>query len=203
MCLLCLLTRRFPSFSVVFFDDSMKIFVFSFSLCVFVYVYVVCVFVEIRASLVVFAVCCFRRSSWGIGFGGCSKSKRRLSPMFARRFGRNERKPRRIKRKRRRTKEIDDRENEHCSSYYSRDLLLLLLNRCRFKMMVRCASLFFFFFVVDDVVVLQRMRRSASFFLFERKVKINFRFFKILVDTRPRFFSLLRSDDASSCTDDE
>ena len=50
------------SFSVVFFDDSMKIFVFSFSLCVFVYVYVVCVFVEIRASLVVFAVCCFRRS---------------------------------------------------------------------------------------------------------------------------------------------
>ena len=202
MCLLCLLTRRFPSFSVVFFDDSMKIFVFSFSLCVFVYVYVVCVFVEIRASLVVFAVCCFRRSSWGIGFGGYSKSKRRLSPMFARRFGRNERKPRRIKRKRRRTKEIDDRENEHCSSYYSRDLLLLLLNRCRFKMMVRCASLFFFFFVVDDVVVLQRMRRSASFFLFERKVKINFRFFKILVDTRPRFFSLLRSDDASSCTDE-
>jgi len=196
------LTRRFPSFSVVFFDDSMKIFVFSFSLCVFVYVYVVCVFVEIRASLVVFAVCCFRRSSWGIGFGGYSKSKRRLSPMFARRFGRNERKPRRIKRKRRRTKEIDDRENEHCSSYYSRDLLLLLLNRCRFKMMVRCASLFFFFFVVDDVVVLQRMRRSASFFLFERKVKINFRFFKILVDTRPRFFSLLRSDDASSCTDE-
>lgn len=50
------------SFSVVFFDDSMKIFVFSFSLCVFVYVYVVCVFVEIRASLVVFAVGCFRRS---------------------------------------------------------------------------------------------------------------------------------------------
>ena len=190
------------SFSVVFFDDSMKIFVFSFSLCVFVYVYVVCVFVEIRASLVVFAVCCFRRSSWGIGFGGYSKSKRRLSPMFARRFGRNERKPRRIKRKRRRTKEIDDRENEHCFSYYSRDLLLLLLNRCRFKMMVRCASLFFFFFVVDDVVVLQRMRRSASFFLFARKVKINFRFFKILVDTRPRFFSLLRSDDASSCTDE-
>jgi hypothetical protein len=132
------------SFSVVFFDDSMKIFVFSFSLCVFVYVYVVCVFVEIRASLVVFAVCCFRRSRVvvvrGIGFGGYSKSKRRLSPMFARRFGRNERKPRRIKRKRRRKKEIDDRENEHCSSYYSRDLLLLLLNRCRFKMMVRCAS---------------------------------------------------------------
>jgi len=39
--------------SVVFFDDSMMIFVFSFSLCVVVYVYVVCVFVEIRASLVV------------------------------------------------------------------------------------------------------------------------------------------------------
>ena len=127
------------SFSVVFFDDSMKIFVFSFSLCVFVYVYVVCVFVEIRASLVVFAFV-VSPISRRIGFGGCSKSKRRLSPMFARRFGRNERKPRRIKRKRRRTKEIDDRENEHCSSYYSRDLLLLLLNRCRFKMMVRCAS---------------------------------------------------------------
>ena len=76
------------SFSVVFFDDSMKIFVFSFSLCVFVYVYVVCVFVEIRASLVVFAVGCFRRSRVVvrvIGFGGCSKSERRLSPMFARR----------------------------------------------------------------------------------------------------------------------
>ena len=147
------------SFSVVFFDfDSMKIFVFSFSLCVFVYVYVVCVFVEIRASLVVFAVCCFRRSSWGIGFGGYSKSKRRLSPMFARRFGRNERKPRRIKRKRRRTKEIDDRENERCSSY-SRDLLLLLLNRCRFKMMVRCASVLVCSFVCSGVRVFAEMYR--------------------------------------------
>ena len=150
------------SFSVVFFDDSMKIFVFSFSLCVFVYVYVVCVFVEIRASLVVFAVCCFSRSRVvvvrGIGFGGCSKSKRRLSPMFARRFGRNERKPRRIKRKRRRTKEIDDRENEHCSSY-SRDLLLLLLNRCRFKMMVRCASVLVCSFVCSGVRVFAEMYR--------------------------------------------
>jgi hypothetical protein len=146
------------SFSVVFFDDSMKIFVFSFSLCVFVYVYVVCVFVEIRASLVVFAVCCFRRSSWGIGFGGYSKSKRRLSPMFARRFGRNERKPRRIKRKRRRTKEIDDRENERCSSY-SRDLLLLLLNRCRFKMMIRCASVLVCSFVCSGVRVFAEMYR--------------------------------------------
>ena len=55
---MCVFAVSDSSFSVVFFDDSMKIFVFSFSLCVFVYVYVVCVFfVEIRASLVVF--CCF------------------------------------------------------------------------------------------------------------------------------------------------
>ena len=44
------------SFSVVFFDDSMMIFVFSFSLCVFVYVYVVCVRAPLVVSrLVVFA----------------------------------------------------------------------------------------------------------------------------------------------------
>ena len=44
---------------------------------------------------------------------------------------------------------------------------------------------------------------NVSTFYLNEKVKINFRFFKILVDTRPRFFSLLRSDDASSRTDDE
>lgn len=166
------------SFSVVFFDDSMKIFVFSFSLCVFVYVYVVCVFVEIRASLVVFAVGCFRRSRVvvvrRIGFGGCLKSKRRLSPMFARRFGRNERKPRRIKRKRRRTKEIDDRENEHCSSY-SRDLLLLLLNRCRFKMMVRCASVLVCSFVCSGRAC---VCGNVSTFYLNEKVKVKLGFLK-------------------------
>ena len=91
--------------------------------------------------------------------------------MFARRFGRNERKPRRIKRKRRRTKEIDDRENEHCSSYYSRDLLLLLLNRCRFKMMVRCASVLVCSFVAARGVRVfaEKCIENERYFLFERK----------------------------------
>ena len=125
------------SFSVVFFDDSMKIFVFSFSLCVFVYVYVVCVFVEIRASrrFVVFADLVVGVLVLVVVQKVNVVSLRCLLVVSD---GTKEN-----------LEELKGREGERRRSMiaktstaplYSRDLLLLLLNRCRFKMMVRCAS---------------------------------------------------------------
>jgi len=72
-------------------------------------------------------------------------------------------------------------------------------------MMVRCASVLVCSFVaVRGVrVFAEKCIENERYFLFERKGQGKVRFFKILVSTITRFFSLLRSDDASSCTDDE
>jgi len=48
----------------------------------------------------------------------------------------------------------------------------------------------------------ETFREREILFYLNEKVRVKFRFFKILVGTIPRFFSLLRADDAPSRTDE-